>query len=408
MKSHQTFTITNHVTSLVRREGLRVGKRGEGGVGFLVSELLLDDVTITKKVKFNETIWLRTRIRKGADLYIGCVYLPTQGNVKHICTDRFNLLEEDICTFQSKGRVLLLGDFNARVGKSNDLDDVIGMFGEASCNSNGKLLIELLQNCNLVICNGRTMLEDPQWTRFQNRLGHKSIIDYIITDRALMKESSNVFVDTCSTDIGSSDHYLVWFELGRNFGKSRKKARHILYKWRIDRLQDKETRNEYQDELGLRANDFFQTLADLYREEVVEEELVRRMARKWEKVVDKAASKALGRKLIICGRSVNWWDEELCQLVKDRRTCFAQGLDNNSNWNDYLKIRKELKQKIREKKICRVELMDNVNSNYRKNIKAFWKFVNGSIKSNNKNKIETLTDDSGNSVSIVMQVRSKF
>ena len=100
------------------------------------------------------------------------------------------------------------------------------MFGEASCNSNGKLLIELLQNCNLVICNGRTMLKDPQWTRVQNRLGHKSIIDYIITDRALMKESSNVFVD--STDIGSSDHYLVWFELGRNFGKSRKKARRIF------------------------------------------------------------------------------------------------------------------------------------------------------------------------------------
>ena len=259
------------------RESIK-GKRGEGGVGFLVSEPLLDDVTIIKKVKCNETIWLRIRIRKGADLYIGCVYLPTQGNVKHICTDRFNLLEEDICMFQSKGRVLLLGDFNARVGKSNDVDDVIGMFGEASCNCNGKLLIELLQNCNLVICNGRTMLKDPQWTRVQNRLGHKSIIDYIITDRALMKESSNVFVD--STDIGSSDHYLVWFELGRNFGKSRKKARRILYKWRIDRLQDKETRNEYQDELGLHANDFFQTLDDLCREEVVEEELVHRMASK--------------------------------------------------------------------------------------------------------------------------------
>ena len=105
------------------RESIK-GKRGEGGVGFLVSEPLLDDVTIIKKVKCNETIWLRIRIRKGTDLYIGCVYLPTQGNVKHICTDRFNLLEEDICMFQSKGRVLLLGDFNARVGKSNDLDDV--------------------------------------------------------------------------------------------------------------------------------------------------------------------------------------------------------------------------------------------------------------------------------------------
>ena len=31
--------------------------------------------------------------------------------------------------FQSKGRVLLLGDFNARVVKSGDVDGVVGMFG---------------------------------------------------------------------------------------------------------------------------------------------------------------------------------------------------------------------------------------------------------------------------------------
>ena len=38
-----------------------------------------------------------------------------------------------------------------------------------------------------------------------------------------------------------------------------------------------------------------------------------------------------------------------------------------------------------------------MNKNYRKNIKAFWKFVNGSIKSSSKNRIETLKDSSGNS-----------
>ena len=96
------------------RESIK-GKRGEVGVGFLISEPLLDDVTIIKKVKCNETIWLRIRIIKGVDLYIGCVYLPTQGNVnKHIYTDRFNLLEEDISMFQSKWRdcfwgILMLG-----------------------------------------------------------------------------------------------------------------------------------------------------------------------------------------------------------------------------------------------------------------------------------------------------------
>ena len=97
------------------------------------------------------------------------------------------------------------------------------------------------------------------------------------------------------------------------------------------------------------------------------------MASKWEKVVDKAASIALGHKLIICGRSVRWWDEELRQLVKDHRACFTQDLDNDSNWSDYVKICKELKWKIRERTICREEFMANVNNNYRKNIKAFWK-----------------------------------
>ena len=32
--------------------------------------------------------------------------------------------------FQSKGRVLLVGDFNAKVGKRNDVDGVIGIFEE--------------------------------------------------------------------------------------------------------------------------------------------------------------------------------------------------------------------------------------------------------------------------------------
>ena len=48
--------------------------------------------------------------------------------------------------FRSKGRVLLFGDFNARVDKSEDVDDVIGMLGENTCDSNGNLLLELLQN----------------------------------------------------------------------------------------------------------------------------------------------------------------------------------------------------------------------------------------------------------------------
>ena len=79
---------------------------------------------------------------------------------------------------------MLLGNFNAKVGKSEDIDNLTGTFGENTYNSNGNLLIEIFQNCNLMVCNGRTLLYHPQWTEVQSCLSHKSIIDYIIIDKS--------------------------------------------------------------------------------------------------------------------------------------------------------------------------------------------------------------------------------
>ena len=58
----------------------------------------------------------------------------------------------------AKGRVVL-GDFNARVGKSVYVDDVIGMFGEYTRNGNGNgnrnRLIYFFNEVELAICNGK-------------------------------------------------------------------------------------------------------------------------------------------------------------------------------------------------------------------------------------------------------------
>ena len=68
------------------------------------------------------------------------------------CYEKVNL---DISRFQSKGRIILQGDFNARVGKGLDSDDVVGLYGEDMCNSNGNKLIELMHQLNLVLWNCR-------------------------------------------------------------------------------------------------------------------------------------------------------------------------------------------------------------------------------------------------------------
>ena len=47
----------------------------------------------------------------------------------------------------------------------------------------------------LVICNGRKLVSEPEWTRVRPSLKQKSTIDYTITDAQLLEVSVNVHVD---------------------------------------------------------------------------------------------------------------------------------------------------------------------------------------------------------------------
>ena len=77
----------------------------------------------------------------------------------------------------------MLGDFNARVGRSVQIDYVIGMFGEDMRNASGnRLLLFFFNEVELMICNGRKLVSEPEWTRVRPSLKQKSIIDFIITD----------------------------------------------------------------------------------------------------------------------------------------------------------------------------------------------------------------------------------
>ena len=72
-----------------------------------------------------------------------------------------------------------------------------------------------------MVYNNTVLRSDPQWTQVKGLLGHESIIDSIISDKALMKTLSRVFVDI--TDKGCSDHYLVGFDSARTRVRRRKK-----------------------------------------------------------------------------------------------------------------------------------------------------------------------------------------
>ena len=110
-------------------------------------------------------------------LYVGCVYMPTDSTSVAAVDAGYVRLKEDVLSFRQKGKVVLLGDFNARVGRSVELDDVIGMFGEDTCNASGNRLVSFLKEVEMVVCNGRKFMLEPEWTRVRPSLKQKSIID---------------------------------------------------------------------------------------------------------------------------------------------------------------------------------------------------------------------------------------
>ena len=63
-------------------------------------------------------------------MYIGCVYLPTDSTLQVFFFDScYERLKEGILSFKEKRRVVLLGKFNAKVGRSVQIDGVICIFG---------------------------------------------------------------------------------------------------------------------------------------------------------------------------------------------------------------------------------------------------------------------------------------
>ena len=91
-----------------------------------------------------------------------CICLRTVATSVSVMDSCYERLKEDVLSFREKGKVVLLGDFNARVGRSEQLDDVVGMFGENTCNASGNRLLSFLNEVELMICNGRKLVTEPE------------------------------------------------------------------------------------------------------------------------------------------------------------------------------------------------------------------------------------------------------
>ena len=130
-------------------------------------------------------VWCRLK-GKYVNVTIVQVYAPTEEKTDEEKEDFYIRLKEVIRSVKQHDMLLLMGDFNAKVGQDDGIwRDIMGVFGVGTRNNNGLRLLEMCAEHRLCVTN----------TIFNHKIEHKAtwnspdgatrnLIDYVIVNRA--------------------------------------------------------------------------------------------------------------------------------------------------------------------------------------------------------------------------------
>ncbi|MEO9966262.1 MAG: hypothetical protein ABJF11_10765 [Reichenbachiella sp.] len=146
-----------------KRKGQNSKNRAAGGMEFLVKEYIGDIVEVIKAYQ----VWIKVPGERGAKYYfLGNIYMPpeSKNTIKDI-QRKFGEVAVDVQKYKRQGEVVLVGDFNSRIGKASKLNENIGQYGEVTNNKNGEEMLKFLKHNEMKTLNDRVKKAEPEWTR---------------------------------------------------------------------------------------------------------------------------------------------------------------------------------------------------------------------------------------------------
>ena len=132
--------------------GKTKSEKSEGGVGFAIKSDLVENLERPAGIT-DCTMELRVPLPCGRFLSVLSVYDPTLEAIEEVNLAFYGALREAITKISVEEKLIILGDFNARVGKDWETWNSLGRHGIGKINSNGLRLLELCSELKLVICN---------------------------------------------------------------------------------------------------------------------------------------------------------------------------------------------------------------------------------------------------------------
>jgi len=159
------------------------GERREAGVGFAIRKDIVTKLTEIPQPISDRIMKMRLPLSRDSCVTIISVYAPTMTNPDENKEAFYNQLTSTLNDIPRSDKLLLLGDFNARIGSDNhNWPLVMGKHGIGKRNSNGELLLALCSEFELIVTNTMFKQKDERMTTWMHpRSGHWHMIDYIIT-----------------------------------------------------------------------------------------------------------------------------------------------------------------------------------------------------------------------------------
>jgi len=189
--------------------GRSTDERRESGVGFAIKNHLVPKLASLPKGINDRLMSMQIHLHDGKRATLISAYAPTMTNPEDVKDRFYEDLDTLLSSVSNTDKLILLGDFNARVGRDSAAwEGVIGKSGVGKCNSNGMRLLEVCSSHDLLITNTIFRLPNRNKTSWMHpRSKHWHLIDYIIV-RKKDRQDVRVTKAMCGAECWT-DHRLI-------------------------------------------------------------------------------------------------------------------------------------------------------------------------------------------------------
>lgn len=225
-------------------------ERREAGVGFAIKSDLVSRLTSLPKGINDRLMSLRLPLSGNGHATFISAYAPTMSNPEETKDKFYEDLDSLIAATPKKDKLIILGDFNARVGTDYQTwEGVIGKNGVGNSNSNGHLLLKTCATHDLLITNTVFRLPNRHKTSWMHpRSKHWHLIDYVIIRRR-DRQDVRVTRAMCGADCWT-DHRLILSKLNMRIPPKRRPQGKVANKrLNVNKLEECPMRETLQEAL---------------------------------------------------------------------------------------------------------------------------------------------------------------